>query len=204
MSLHEKMARIMAEVPAIQNDKRIEGSKASYNVATIQAVLKIIRPLLVREKVLFFPIESVSTVTNNIAKIDAKYKIVDVETGESETIGGSGAGFDNSDKHVGKASTYAFKTALLKTFCLATTDEDPDVFSSDDNVNQAKMAEQARREKVISGIKTNEQLADYIKSLAERGKINPAESYSLVSKAMSITTDAERNSAVSWLLDFDK
>jgi hypothetical protein len=189
----------MAEVPAIQNDKNIAGSKASYNVSTIQAVLKIIRPLFVKYKLALMPIESVAVVIGQTAVLNAKYKLIDLESGEYETVGGSGAGYDPSDKHVGKASTYAYKTTLLKTFCLATTDEDPDMFSSDDNVEQEKM----RRKSRVSAIKTKEGLVAYIDELVGMKRIDTNQGPQFKAKVMNIKDEAELAAAVSYFSGYD-
>lgn len=199
MNLYEKIAAIMAAVPAIQNDKNISGSKSSYNVSTIQAVLKIIRPLLVQHKLALMPIESTAVVLGQTAVLNAKYKLIDLETGESIEVAGSGAGYDPSDKHVGKASTYAYKTTLLKMFSLATTDEDPDMFSSEDNVNQEKM----RKQKKAQDIKSKEDLVLYLDDLGSRGKMELNQVAQFKAKVLGINTPDELTQAVQYFSGYD-
>ena len=203
MNLYQKIAAIMEAVPAIGNDKSITGSKASYNVATIQAVLKILRPLFVQHKLAFVPVSSEATVNGQTATLNGKYKLIDLDTGEFLDVAGSGAGYDPSDKHVGKASTYAYKTALLKMFCLATTDEDPDLFASDDNVNQEKIRKENAKKSAADRIKTKEALVEYIQDLGNRGKMEASQVVSFANKAMQIKDAAELASATAYFVGFD-
>jgi hypothetical protein len=145
------------------------------------------------------PTESTATVSGQVATLNAKYALIDLETGESMTVAGSGAGYDPSDKHVGKASTYAFKTALLKVFALATTDEDPDVFSSDDNVEQEK----SRKKSIASSINTKEALAGYIEDLIARRKMEPGQGPQFKAKVMQIANAEELKQAVDYFSGFD-
>ncbi len=203
MNLYQKIAAIMDAVPAIGNDKSITGSKASYNVATIQAVLKILRPLFVQHKLAFVPVSSEAVVNGQTAVLNGKYKLIDLDTGEFLDVAGSGAGYDPSDKHVGKASTYAYKTALLKMFCLATTDEDPDLFASDDNVNQEKIRKETAKKSAADQIKTKEALVTYITDLGNRGRMEQVQVPGFVAKAMQIKDAAELASAVAYFVGFD-
>jgi len=180
--LYEKLARIMDETSHVLRDKRIEmKSGQGYNVTTEAAVLEMIRPLLVREKLLYFPIDAQVQLVGNVAVATCKYKFVDSETGESEIIGSIGAGHDTSDKHAGKAMTYAGKYGLLKTFNLITTD-DPDLASSDQN----NEADKKQVQKAAASISTKAELMDYLGLLQRQGKITGQQGAALFTKASAI------------------
>ena len=63
--------------------------------------------------------------------LHAKYKVVDIDTGEFEILETVGYGADSQDKGSGKAMTYAYKALIQKTFCLFSG-EDIDNTHSDD------------------------------------------------------------------------
>lgn len=202
MSLFEKIAAIMADIPAIGNDKQIttKDGKALYNVAGIQGVMKIMRPQFVKHKITIVPTESVTTVIGSVAIANVKYKLIDLESGETLDLASSGGGFDTSDKHVAKASTNAYRIAILRTFGLVSTDEDIDLFSSDENVEQEKMAKAQK----VAAISSNEALVAYIDDLASRGKIEAGQRGFYAAKALAIKSPEELAEAVAWFKSFDR
>jgi hypothetical protein len=186
VAIHQKILAIMEAVDAIQRDKEISGSKASYKVVTEGQVLKTIRPLLVKHKMVMYPIEMSMSITGQLATVMGKYKLVDTETEEFVIFASVGAGYDPSDKMAGKAMTYCGKYAMLKPFLVATTDDDPDQFSSEANIEQEKIRKANLRENAAKTITTGKQLCDYIVDLVQKGKINAATGNSLCSKAIAI------------------
>jgi hypothetical protein len=72
-----------------------------------------------------------------LTKLVAEYKIVDVESGESELICTVGQGMDSGDKGAGKAMTYAYKYAQRELFMIPTGD-DPDHTSIEELTNPGK------------------------------------------------------------------
>ena len=140
MGLYKKMHDIMNESKALEKDLNVAGQYKAISEAT---VLNEIKPLLKKHGVIIFPVESTATQEGKITQITAKYKIVDVESGESETLATVGNGADSQDKGSGKAWTYAYKCLLQKTFCLFSG-EDTDNTNSDDiekNITTAMLQE---------------------------------------------------------------
>jgi hypothetical protein len=134
-SVYKKLQTIMSKVRCIKRDANIKlKSGESYPVNTYESVLDIIRPLLIEEKLLIVRTSAKSTVIGNIAVVDAEYDIIDTETGDKITMASIGSGHDTSDKHTGKAMTYALKYALRDLFLLRGTDDDSDLSASDRNV----------------------------------------------------------------------
>lgn len=151
MSLYEKLFNVMQESKGLEKDLTVGTGTASYKAVGESTVLNIIKPLFVKNRLVIFPAEGemteqnsftdftykneVTTKARNVTQLKVYYKIVDVDTGESETIVGFGNGADSQDKGSGKAFTYSFKTALSKTFMLFSG-EDTDNTHSDDIGNE--------------------------------------------------------------------
>jgi hypothetical protein len=147
MSLYEKIYNVMNETAGLEKNLQVGTGSSSYKAVGEAEVLNMLKPLFKKHKLVIFPIDGdisetnfsweseyngkKETKTRNVTQLRVKFKIVDVESGESEIITGFGNGADNQDKGSGKAFTYAFKTALSKTFMLFSG-EDTDNTHSDD------------------------------------------------------------------------
>jgi hypothetical protein len=147
MGLYEKIYSVMNESAGLEKDLTVGSGASSYKAVGEKEVLNMLKPLFKKHKLIVFPVDGdisetnsvweaeyngkKDTKTRNVTQIKVKFKIVDVETGESETLIGFGNGADSQDKGSGKAFTYAFKTMLSKTFMLFSG-EDTDNTHSDD------------------------------------------------------------------------
>lgn len=159
MSLYEKIYNVMNESAGLEKDLVVGTGASSYKAVGEKEVLNMLKPLFKKHKLIVFPVggdisetnftwESEyngkrETKTRNVTQLKANFKIVDVETGESEILIGFGNGADSQDKGSGKAFTYAFKTMLNKTFMLFSG-EDTDNEHSDDIGNSQKPQNQTR------------------------------------------------------------
>jgi hypothetical protein len=147
MGLYEKIYNVMNESEGLEKNLSVGTGSNSYKAVGEAEVLNMLKPLFKKNKLIIFPVDGdisetnssweseyngkKETKTRNVTQLRVKFKIVDVETGESEIITGFGNGADSQDKGSGKAFTYAFKTALSKTFMLFSG-EDTDNTHSDD------------------------------------------------------------------------
>lgn len=143
MSLYKKMHMVMVESEAIEKKMTVGEGKNSYKAVSEAAVLNAIKPLLKKHGLVIFPVgvrisESFQEYQGKygitqrfISELHAKYKIVDIDTGEFEILETVGYGADSQDKGSGKAMTYAYKALIQKTFCLFSG-EDTDNEHSDD------------------------------------------------------------------------
>lgn len=127
--LYEKMFKVMNAVDFVKKTAHIQYKNTDYKALKEEVVTPIYREEFIKNKLVVFPIDQISEKNNGITKVDVKYKIVDIESGESEIIASSGEGSDSQDKGAGKAMTYAYKYMLLRTF-MTPTGEDPDTTSS--------------------------------------------------------------------------
>ena len=143
-SLYKKMHQIMVESEAIEKNMTVgDGGKNSYKAVSEAAVLNAIKPLLKKHGLVIFPVGvsikenfqeyqgKYGTTQRFISDLHARYKLVDIDTGEFEILETVGYGADSQDKGSGKAMTYAYKALIQKTFCLFSG-EDTDNEHSDD------------------------------------------------------------------------
>ena len=143
-SLYKKMHQVMMDSEAIEKNMTVgDGGKNSYKAVSEAAVLNAIKPLLKKHGLVIFPVgikiqenfqeyEGKYGITQRfISELHAKYKLVDIDTGEFEILETVGYGADSQDKGSGKAMTYAYKALIQKTFCLFSG-EDTDNEHSDD------------------------------------------------------------------------
>jgi hypothetical protein len=167
LGLYEKIYNVMNESAGLEKNLQVGTGSSSYKAVGEAEVLNMLKPLFKKNKLIIFPIDGdisetnssweseyngkKETKTRNVTQLRVKFKIVDVETGESEVITGFGNGADSQDKGSGKAFTYAFKTALSKTFMLFSG-EDTDNTHSDDigGYTPPKAPQQKKADKPIN------------------------------------------------------
>ncbi len=114
----------MKELDYIEKgDKTVNGQ---YRFASHDQVTGKVHPLLVKHGIAVIP--SVDQLTQEGNRTTVKLCVAFVNADNPKdmfAINHYGYGVDTSDKGPGKAISYAYKYALLKTFCLETGD-DPD------------------------------------------------------------------------------
>lgn len=123
-NIFQRILSIMAELDYIaKGDKTVNGQ---YRFVSHDQVTAKVHPMLVKHGVVVIPtIEDVKQESNRTTvKLSVVFVNVD-NSAEQIVTHWYGQGVDNGDKGIGKAVSYAYKYALLKTFCLETGD-DPD------------------------------------------------------------------------------
>jgi len=143
MGLYQKMHAVMCESEAIEKNMTVGDGRFSYKAISEAAILNGVKPLLKKHGLILFPIATEitedfkefegknGTTQRFVSCLHAKYKLVDIESGEFEILETVGYGADSQDKGSGKAMTYAYKALLQKTFMLFSG-EDTDNEHSDD------------------------------------------------------------------------
>lgn len=131
ISLYQKILLVMDEVGGyVQKDKTNE--QQHYNYVSEGAVLAKVQPALIKANLIALPVfEILNSEDKRTAKggdwklvtVSCQLKIVDTETGESDTVSALGSGIDANDKAIAKAQTMAFKYAWWKLLCLETGDD---------------------------------------------------------------------------------
>ena len=143
--LYKKILAVMRDVGYLQKDDDVKAGYSSYKAITEEKVTGMVGASMRKHGLIILPIEvkqkredmevqgKNGPRLDRLTTVDCLYKIIDTETGESETIASAGTGIDTQDKGIGKALTYAYKYLLLRTFAIPTG-EDPDKVASEDDL----------------------------------------------------------------------
>lgn len=129
-SIHERLAAILDELPAIGKDAFNPGLK--FNFRSIEQILNELNPLLGKHGVFILPeageIRMSTRPTRNgeasVAIVTVTYRFT-ADDGTFVEATSVGEGQDSGDKAVSKAMTMALKTCLGQMFAIST-EEDPD------------------------------------------------------------------------------
>jgi len=147
--VHGKISQVMKEVEYLAKDMGVSYAGSSYKAISEEKVTTAVRAAMVKVGLVMYPIrQNVTVITrgpkngkdrDDIIQVEITYQICDTESGDSVDVVSFGHGIDSQDKSPGKAMTYAFKYALLRTFAIPTGD-DPDKTHSNeiDNAQPAK------------------------------------------------------------------
>lgn len=129
LNLYQKISAVMKDVEYLSKDDAIEFKTTKYKAISEEKVTMAVRASLIKHGLVILPVNQSHSRTDTLTTVDVTYKIVDIDTGQSEMLSSSGTGVDTQDKGVGKAMTYSYKYLLLRTFAIPTG-EDPDKVSS--------------------------------------------------------------------------
>lgn len=123
-NIHQRIIGIMSELDYIaKGDKTVNGQ---YRFVSHDQVTAKIHPMLVKYGVTVIPSVEDVTQEGNRTTMKITVSFVNAEAPiDNFTVRSIGSGIDSGDKGPGKAFSYAYKYAILKTFCLETGD-DPD------------------------------------------------------------------------------
>jgi len=128
MSIYEKLFNITHNVEKIEQD---QNKNIPYKVTSWNNVNEAIRKELKKQKLLLLPRVLEHYKEGNLTVVRMNCDIKDLESNESITIGDYfGYGIDNSDKGVGKATTYAYKYLIMKLFMLEVGEAEDSEFSN--------------------------------------------------------------------------
>lgn len=132
LNIYQKINAVMQEVEYLSKDDHVKFGTTNYKAISEEKVTTAVRGSLVKNGLVLYPAEQEHLKEGNLSTVNVKYNLVNMDNPEeSITIASSGTGVDTQDKGVGKAMTYAFKYALLRTFAIPTG-EDPDKISSEE------------------------------------------------------------------------
>ena len=123
-NIYQRVLAIMSELDYVQKGSNKVNNQ--YTFVSHDAVSAAIHPLLVKHGIVVLP--TVEEMTQEHNRTIAKLAIVFINAEDPSdrfALNYTGYGIDSGDKGPGKAISYAYKYALLKTFCLETGD-DPD------------------------------------------------------------------------------
>jgi len=162
-ALAMKIYNVMCDTEALEKNITVGKGNNSYQAIGEATVLNVMKPLFKEHKLIMFPTRTVAkeiteqypdpydkskTKLKSITQLVITFILADAETGESVEVEVAGNGFDSLDKGTGKATTYAYKTALQKTFMLFSG-EDTDNHHSDDTGENDKEEEKVTTQQLI-------------------------------------------------------
>lgn len=127
VNIYKRIVAIMGDLSYIQKGKKeVSMGPQLYRFVSHDQVASAVHPLLVKHGVAVIPtVEEIKQDTNRTS-VKLAVAFVNTDNPNDHIITHHyGYGIDGGDKGPGKAISYAYKYALLKTFCLETGD-DPD------------------------------------------------------------------------------
>lgn len=122
-TLAQRLLAVMQAVDYVQKEKK-QGMQ--YTIVSHDAVTAKVRPELVKQGVIYYPVRVARSQDGNRTEMDVTVRFVNVDNPQDFIdVQACGYGVDSQDKGPGKAMSYAVKYALLKALGLETGD-DPD------------------------------------------------------------------------------
>lgn len=121
-NIHQRIIDVMSELDYIQKgDKMVNGQ---YRFVSHDQVTAAIHPLFVKHGICCIPTVEKTEQLGTRTEVTLRVRFVNIDKPddfvESNWLG---FGIDGGDKGPGKAISYAYKYAILKTFCLETGDD---------------------------------------------------------------------------------
>lgn len=120
-NIHQRLAAAMQRVTYIQKESK---KGMNYTIVSHDAVTAKVRPVLLEEGIVYYPIRCDHAQNGNRAECGMTVRFVNVdEPSDFFDVQTFGYGVDTQDKGPGKAMSYAVKYALLKAMGLETGDD---------------------------------------------------------------------------------
>ena len=159
MSVYKKMHQVQAATRSIAANTEGQTGAAKYNYVSGAKLLGVIRPLMdklgliLTQEVVDIKNEPITYMTRNGEKTEMfttahiRFTWVDTEDGSTIVNDFFANGMNAWDKGLGSALTYAERYYLMKTFHIATDEDDVDALVKDEAIKpqQPSQAVQARR-----------------------------------------------------------
>jgi len=125
-NIHQRINAIMADVEMVmKSDKKVNGQ---YSFVSHDAVTRALHKPCVKHGVVVVPTIVSAEHDGNRVEMIIEVDFINMDNpSEFITTRSIGYGIDSQDKGPGKAYSYAFKMALLKTFMLESGEEDVEV-----------------------------------------------------------------------------
>ena len=158
MSVYKKMHQIQAATRSLAANTEGQTGAARYNYVSGAKLLGVIRPLMdklgliLTQEIMDIKNEPITYMTRNGEKtemfttVHIRFTWVDTDDGSQVVNDFFANGMNAWDKGLGSALTYAERYYLMKTFHIATDEDDVDALVKEEAINsQPSQAVQARR-----------------------------------------------------------
>jgi len=145
-NIYEKINLIMSEIKSLKKDGRVEFKTTRYNFLSEAKTTEIFHELFVKYKIILVPIGLTEEKVGVITQGKYTYRMFNCEKpSEFLDLVTSGQGQDSGDKGSGKASSYAYKYLLWRTFAIPSND-DPDNICNEELRDLEKKEESKKEE----------------------------------------------------------
>ena len=147
-NLYQRIIEVRKEVSYVQKNAIIDNK---YRAVSHDAVVAALRDSMNKHGVIAFPSIVTNGTVSEVTKADGtrasqfryagQFSVTFINADDPkdrETVFVEGHAMDNGDKAPGKASSYAFKSALLKMFLLETGENEESVFGQADGLDSVK------------------------------------------------------------------
>ena len=130
MNLYQKIQAVMQDIQYLAKDDQVSFGTTKYKAISEEKVTTTVRASMIKYGLVMYPETQEIMRDGQITTVNTTYRMVNTDNADEQImIASSEQGSDTQDKGSGKAMTYAFKYALLRTFMIPTG-EDPDKVSS--------------------------------------------------------------------------
>lgn len=137
MNIYQRINNVRKAIKYVQKDKDVSTGKGSYRAVTHDMVTAMVRPHMVEQGIVCFPVLVASTVAvppakdNNEPAKQIRYEatydfhfVNESDAADRITLRIEAHAMDNADKAPGKAISYAKKYAVLKLFEIETGEDE--------------------------------------------------------------------------------
>lgn len=130
MNIYQRIKAVMDDIQYLAKDDQVSFGTTKYKAISEEKVTTAVRASMIKNGLVMYPETQDILREGQITTVNVTYRMVNIDNPDEQIqIASSGQGSDTQDKGSGKAMTYAFKYALLRTFMIPTG-EDPDKISS--------------------------------------------------------------------------
>ena len=151
MNIYQRIQAVMQDIQYLAKDDQVAFGTTKYKAISEEKVTTSVRTSMIKNGLVMYPETQEISKEGQITTVNVTYRMVNVDNpNEQIMIASSGQGSDTQDKGSGKAMTYAFKYALLRTFMIPTR-EDPDKISSAElDARQQETSDDMLRDQILA------------------------------------------------------
>lgn len=160
--IYVKVHNILSNLKPVPKDGKVKYKNIEYEYQSIEGLIDAIRPALIDEGILVFPIKFENRVgssidSDNMVKVFATYRFLALSDGSHFDAQVLADGYDSGDKGAYKANTGALKYILKQIFLVESGEDDYDKQPSQE---QSDRRSQQQRNQIDKGTLRGK---DYIK-----------------------------------------
>jgi len=177
-NLLQRIHAVMADVHYVQKDTSVSMGKGSYKAVSHDAVTAKVRDAMVKHGVVCF-IEHIQVEDDELefenkfgkrretrTKIKGAVKFCNIDDPmDVLTVEAIGYGLDSGDKSPGKAISYMFKYALLKTFMLETGEDSDKEASKPRTTAPQKVAQRKPEVNKVWSVQEKKRMFEQLKGI---------------------------------------